>query len=107
MPKYQGVAVTLNDGQPYVIPPLTLRQVRMFQDRLQGHGGGIGQESIDLTLDVLHAALSRNYPDITREQLEDVVDVANMVEAFQAVMDVSGLRRKEQEAASAGEPAPV
>ncbi|ENT1749659.1 hypothetical protein CAA71_002200, partial [Neisseria gonorrhoeae] len=49
------------------------------------------------------AALKRNYPDLTREEAADLIDIGNMNEVFAAVMDVSGLKRREQEAAQTGE----
>lgn len=66
-----------------------------------GNAADAGQ--ISTVIDCAHAALKRNYPDLTREEAADLIDIGNMNEVFAAVMDVSGLKRREQEAAQAGE----
>jgi hypothetical protein len=38
------------------------------------------------------ASLSRNYPDITLERVQEIVDVGNMTAAIKAVLSVSGYR---------------
>jgi hypothetical protein len=45
-------------------------------------------------IDTAHAALRRNYPDTTREDVADMLGLENMVEVMECVMDVSGLKRK-------------
>ncbi len=98
-----GVKMTLA-GVEYVIPPLNLNALRTLQTRLQEFTGGVDVASVDLILDSTLAALKRNYPDITAEQIGEMVDVGNMHEVFQAVMDVSGLARKAQSVASGEAP---
>lgn len=85
-------------GQKYVIPPLSLGALEQLQDRLSAWDGTIKPETVSTVIDATHAALRRNYPEITRVEVADMVDMANMAEVMQAVMDVSGLRRKEIEA---------
>ncbi|OQS41131.1 hypothetical protein [Chromobacterium haemolyticum] len=94
--KIKGISVLLN-GKAYVIPPLNLAALEQLQDRLEQFDGGIGKESISTVLDATTAALKRNYPDLTRDQVAELVDVANMAEVMEAIMDVSGLKRKAQE----------
>ncbi|QMT41239.1 hypothetical protein [Neisseria shayeganii] len=101
--KIAGVAVTLN-GQEYVIPPIALGALEQLQERI-GRFDGNAQDiqQVSTVIDCAHAALRRNYPDLTREQVADLIDIGNMTEVFEAVMDVSGLKRKAQEAERAGE----
>lgn len=99
----KGITLLLA-GQPYIVPPLTLGALEDLQDGLESFTGGIDLKSIKTVIDALHAALLRNYPDMTRDQVRNMVGLENMDEVMQAVMDVSGLRRKELEA---GEPAPA
>lgn len=101
--KVAGVAVTLN-GQEYVIPPIALGALEQLQERI-GRFDGSAQDiqQVSTVIDCAHAALRRNYPDMTREQVADLIDIGNMMEVFEAVMDVSGLKRKAQEAERTGE----
>ncbi|MGS0922131.1 hypothetical protein ACR30T_00235 [Neisseria gonorrhoeae] len=102
--RIKGVTVELN-GADYVIPPIALGALEQLQERIgsfDGNAADAGQ--ISTVIDCAHAALKRNYPDLTREEAADLIDIGNMNEVFAAVMDVSGLKRKEQEAAQAGRP---
>lgn len=102
--KIKGIPMPLGDTT-YIIPPLNLAALEQLQDRLERFDGGIGKESISTVLDATTAALKRNYPNITRSQVAELVDVGNMAEVMEAVMDVSGLKRKalETEDSSQGE----
>lgn len=81
------------------IPPLSLGDLELLQDRL----GKLKMDmfdtaSVGTVIDATLAALKRNYPDITREGVADMIDVANMPDVIQCVMDVAGMRRKEIDA---------
>lgn len=106
MVKVKGIPKNLG-GTDFVIPPLALGPLEQLQDRIAAFDGTLNKESIAVVIDAAHAALKRNYPDITREDVAELVDVENMIEVFEAVMDVSGLRRKQIEADAAGESKPV
>jgi len=98
----KGVIVNLS-GTDYEVPPLTLGQLERLQDRLaKAAPGSLDPGTIGTIIEAAHGALLRNYPDMTRERLAEIIDVGNMVEVFQAVMDISGLKRKEQEAEKQG-----
>lgn len=99
--KIKGVNVEFSDGKTLVVPPLTLGAVELLQDRLATFKGGLDKDSIALAVDATLMALQRNYPDMTRERVADLVDLSNMSDVMEAVMDVSGLKRKAQ--ASSGE----
>lgn len=101
--KVKGLPLELG-GTVYVVPPLSLGAFEQLQERLIGFTGDIGDKvQIATVIDALHASLRRNYPDMTREAAAELVDVGNMLEVFEAVMDVSGARRKAAEAAASGE----
>ncbi len=101
--RIKGVTVELS-GTNYVIPPIALGALEQLQERIGAFDGNVQDtKQISTVIDCAHAALKRNYPDMTREQVADLIDIANMGDVFAAVMDVSGLKRKEQEAAQAGE----
>ena len=89
--KFKGTAVALANGVTYIIPALSLRQVQALQDRLAAYTGAVDAESIELVLDTVQAALSRNYPELSRDAIADMVDLGNMSEIMQAVMGASGM----------------
>lgn len=97
----KGIIVELGDGQPYTVPPLSLGSLEVLQERLEQFTGGTDRQSVALIVDTAFAALKRNYPDLTRKQVLDLLDVGNMQEVFEACMDVSGLKRKATEAGEA------
>jgi hypothetical protein len=77
-------------GKMYVVPPLSLSKVEYYQDQLVNFTGGLDPKSVKLVSEVTHAAIARNYPDMTLEEVKDILDLGNMVEVFQAVLQVSG-----------------
>lgn len=102
MPKFPGIEFDFGGGQVMVIPPLALGDLEMLQDRLASlQLSTLDAKSIGTVIDATHAALQRNYPDTTRAQVASWIDVANFAEVIQCVMDVAGLRRKEQHAGKA------
>ena len=101
--RIKGVTVELN-GTNYVIPPIALGALEQLQERIVAFNGNIQDiKQISTVIDCAYAAMRRNYPDMTRGEVADLIDISNMNEVFVAMMDVSGLKRKEQEAAQAGE----
>lgn len=95
--KYPGIVKVLG-GVEYVIPPISLGALQQLHGRITQFSDQVDAESINTVIDVTHAALKRNYPDITLEEVKELVDVGNMFELFEAVMDVSGMKRKAIEA---------
>jgi hypothetical protein len=88
-----GIDVILG-GTKFLVPPLSLGSLELFQKRLAAFQGGIDPESVGTVIDVALAAINRNYPEMTREQLGAILDLSDMAEVMQAVMDVAGIRRK-------------
>lgn len=102
MVKVKGISFPFNNEQTLVIPPIALGALEQLQERITAFtGDAMDSKSVATVIDASFAALKRNYPDITREEVADLIDVENMAEVFACVMDVSGLKRK---AAEAGEP---
>lgn len=95
--KVKGIPMELG-GQQLVVPPLSLGALEQLQERLAQFSGDVSdKDQIATAIDATHAALRRNYPEITREQVADLVGLDNMIDVMQAVMDVSGLKRKASE----------
>lgn len=68
-----------------VIPPLSLGALDRYREALET------APEPNTIVDVTHAALVRNYPDMTRDEVADLVDLDNMHEVFNIVMNVSKL----------------
>jgi len=102
--KVKGIELELGDRK-LVVPPLNFKALQSFKERLQGFEAtaqSVSSVDMGLVIDVLHSALRRNYPDdspsaVSRDFLEEWVDVGNMMDLMQATMDVGGLVRKEIE----------
>ena len=92
-----GIKLDLS-GTVYTVPPLSLGSLEVLQDRLSSFRGSLADAP--LVIDALHEALLRNYPEITRKEVASKVGLESFAEVFEAVMDVSGMKRKELEAAA-------
>lgn len=92
-------------GKEFIIPPLNLSRIKKLQDELAilaavpEDAARFEPQQLEATISIIHMALTRNYPDLTREEVEDVIDMGNMARAMLAVMGQSGFKQ--------GEPGPV
>lgn len=87
-----GVAMVF-EGTEYIVPPLNAAAVKQYRTQVATLMVG-SMPDIEVIVRLLHAALVRNYPALTVEQVEQWVDFANMVPIMDAVMHVSGLVAK-------------
>lgn len=87
--KLPGVELNLG-GTVYVVPPLNAAAVKQYREQVSTFLAG-SVPDIELVCKVLHAALVRNYPNITLQQVEEWVDYGNLVDVMDAVMNTSGL----------------
>ena len=104
--RVKGIELTFGDRK-LVVPPIALGALEQLQQRISQFTGDVRDAGqIATVIDAAFASLKRNYPEITREEVGDMVDVGNMAEVFESVMDVSGMRRKaiEAETPASGEP---
>lgn len=101
--KHKGIPKELG-GVTYVIPPLPLGALEQLQAQGIALDDNINSpQQVTTVIDVAHIALRRNYPELTRDQVGELIDLGNMVEVFEAAMDVSGVLRKALEDAAQGE----
>lgn len=108
LPKIKGIAINLS-GETMIVPPLSLGALEQLQERIMKFSGDIGdRDQVATVIDAVHSALRRNYPEVTRDAVADMIGLENMNEVFEAVMDVSGLKRRalESEATTVGEAVP-
>jgi hypothetical protein len=97
-----GLDFDFGGGRCYLLPPLALGDLQLLQERLAklSDDGALHPASVGTVLAATHAALRRNYPDLTLEAVGQLVDVGNLFEVIDAVMDVSGVKRKAAEQAA-------
>lgn len=103
MQMISGIQVKLGDVV-YQMPTLSLGALEFYGKDLQKllDGENVMTGSI-VVIDAAHAALKRNYPDITRDTVAAGVDLETITEVVAALLDFGGLKRKRLlDAASAG-----
>jgi hypothetical protein len=82
------------------VPALSLGQAKELSpviQRMREIGSSLSAESIEQMMDVVVVAVQRNYPDITRAELESLIDLSNFITMFRAALG----RRDEPAATSA------
>jgi hypothetical protein len=107
--KYRGVAFEHGD-EFLIVPPLPAGSLRELADKLTEHDAvqltSITDiiRKVDIVVDIAYVALQRNYSDITREMVSDLVNGENYSAIIQAAI---GVDRKSQKVRDPGELAPV
>lgn len=102
-----GVTIQMG-GQDWMVPPLTLGQLRRLMPKVRVMttvGAAMDEEQIATLIELVTAALIRNYPEVTEAQVENLLDLGNASHVLQAVLTGSGLRPRasgEAEAVSRG-----
>jgi hypothetical protein len=104
-----GVAVTIGET-PYIIAPFslnTLRQAAPIFKKMEQVG--ITAESLDDWqiegfIKLIHAALIRNYPNLTLEWVGDNVEPGQLAEIMSAIIEVNGFTKGESPPGEAPEP---
>jgi len=89
-----GVAVAMG-GHDWVVPPLTLGQLRRLMPQvrqLTEIGASMGEAQIAVLVDIVTAALQRNYPEMTPGEVENLLDLGNASAVLNAVPTGSGLK---------------
>jgi hypothetical protein len=89
-----GVAVAMG-GQDWIVPPLTLGQLRRLMPQvrqLTEIGASMGEAQINVLIDIVAAALQRNYPETTPDRVENLLDLGNASAVLNAVLTGSGLK---------------
>jgi hypothetical protein len=50
-------------------------------------------EQLETVLDAVHSALVRRYPELTKDDVEEALDLENLRPILEAVMGAAGLKR--------------
>jgi hypothetical protein len=89
-----GVAITMG-GQDWIVPPLTLGQLRRLMPKvrqLNEVDASMGETQIAVLVEIVTSALQRNYPEMTPEKVENLLDLGNASAVLNAVLTGSGLK---------------
>lgn len=81
-------------GKEYVVPPLNFKQLRTLKPKIESLNNLAGvpdDAQFDAVVEIVHAALSRNYPELSKDDVEGIIDLANLKTVIGAIMGVSGL----------------
>ena len=98
-PKYDGVPITVG-GKTYIVPPLNFKRIKKLAPML----GRLNElpdnkiptpEELGDFLQIVHLALTRNYPEMTMDEVEEMVDLGNLKFIMASVMGVSGFVKGE------------
>lgn len=95
-----GVSIAMG-GRQWTVPPLTLGQLRRLLPKLRQlteAAATPGDSDIDLLVEIVTEALSRNYPDVTAAAVESLLDIGNAGMVLNAVLAGSGLQSGEASA---------
>lgn len=95
-----GVQFDFGGGRAYLLPPLSLGALELLQERLATLPTltSTDPEAVRTIIDATQMALNRNYPDIKREEVAELIDVSNMGDVYECLMDVAGMKRRAQQA---------
>jgi hypothetical protein len=98
--KFAGIEVDLG-GEKFIVPAIALGKLKELQPRLAeldlSDMGALSPGALDTVSDLILAALNRNYPDMTRAQLDDLLDLGNLGDVVKIVTGQSGLVEKKRE----------
>lgn len=102
----EGVEVEMG-GETWVLPPLSLGRLRKLKHLFENFNSAshTQDEMIDATVELVHAALIRNYPDMTKERVEDdLLDLGNFMVVLNKLCNISGLTPKGHDLGEAESP---
>jgi len=103
-----GVTIMMG-GREWTVPPLTLGQLRRLMPKvrqLSDIGAQMGEVQIGVLVEIVATALQRNYPDITAESVESLLDLGNAGSVLNAVLTGSGLKLRARSSGEAVAPGP-
>ena len=92
-----GVTIAMG-GRDWLVPPLTLGQLRRLMPKvrqLTEIGASMGETQICVLVEIVAAALQRNYPEATPDMVENLLDLGNASAVLNAVLTGSGLKLRD------------
>ena len=102
-PKLEGVPLRLGSTD-YILPPLNLAVLEKYWPVIESWAEPPASlvERLSEGAELLHAALERNYPELTLADVKEGLDLASFPGALAALLEVSGLARGEPGEPGAG-----
>lgn len=88
-------------GETYIVPPLNFKRLRKIQPLLSKlststpGAADLTDAQFDAAVEIVHVALTRNYPDLERDKVEELLDLRNLPVVMAAIMGQSGLAKGE------------
>lgn len=102
----EGATVSMG-GKEWVVPPLSLAQLKVFLPRVQGLAGmdtaQIADKQLQTLVEIVTAALQRNYPEVTPAQVEDILDLGNASPVLNAILGNFRLTQAQAQPVEVGE----
>src|SRR3974390_1149959 len=101
-----GVTIAMG-GRDWLVPPLTLGQLRRLMPKvrqLTEIGASMGETQITVLVEIVAAALQRNYPEATADMVENLLDLGNAGAVLNAVLTGSGLKPRDNRLGEAAAP---
>ena len=89
-----GTKITLG-GTEYIVPPLNFKALKTLQPMIESLSKidmAMSNEQIDNVAEIVLAALNRNYPDKTKDDVLEWLDLGNSGQILGAIMGASGIK---------------
>jgi hypothetical protein len=102
-PKLNGVPLKLGSKE-YILPPLNLAALEKYWPVIESWAEPPAKltQRFSEGAEVIHAALARNYPELTLTEVKEGLDLPSFPAALAALLEVSGLARRDPGEPQAG-----
>lgn len=93
---FPGIEFEIN-GKKCIIPALSIKQLReggldlIKETDETAKASDNGYDTMEVRSKLIHLALTRNYPDMTLETVQESLDLSNTVKIWLSVLGVSGM----------------
>jgi hypothetical protein len=87
--KVPGTEITLG-GKLRVLAPLNAAALKQFRDKIQQVFVG-SVPDLELVSTLAFHSLKRNEPDITQDEVDEMIDFGNVIPVWESLMNLSGL----------------
>jgi hypothetical protein len=92
---FEGITIKVG-GEDMVLPPLNWKAAKRFYKEITTGEINDPDKAIDLMPELLHAALVRNYPELTMAALEDAIAPGELLAAIPLLLSVSGFTQSQE-----------
>jgi hypothetical protein len=84
--------------QEFIVPAVNFKGVKRIEKLLKklcdipAKGGVLNIDQVDIITEIVLIGLQRNYPDLTKDQLEGILDFNNIQRVLEAVTGQAGFK---------------